>query len=191
MKKKIYKKKYHINPVKIHTIRIQLNIASYENRIIENTDIKSAFLNADLIEPYYMEIRSDIAKNLCELDPKYTNYLTQNGSLYVKIKKAIYGLSESGYLWYKKLTNDLINFGYVISEYDVCFMYHPINKTHISIYVDDLLITATDQKYIDDLMKYLTYCYGELNNIKRNNNDEIEYIGLFIKKYKNDKTIKI
>ena len=70
-------------------------------------------------------------------------------------------------------------------------MYHPINKTHISIYVDDLLITATDQKYIDDLMKYLTYCYGELNNIKRNNNDEIEYIGLFIKKYKNDKTIKI
>ena len=188
----LYRTKYKVSPVKIQTIRLQLNIASFEKRILYNIDIKSAYLNADLPKPYYMKIKGELVKILCDLDSSYTKYITEEGYLYLKVKKAIYGLHESGYLWYKNLSTNLKNFGYKISKFDPSFMYHPINKTHLSIYVDDILISAKEQKYITELMNYLRECYGELNDLT-SINGEINYIGISIKKYttKNNDIIKI
>jgi virulence-associated protein VapD len=188
----LYRTKYRTSPIKIQTIRLQLNIASFEKRILTNLDVKSAYLNADLPTPYYMKIKSELATILCDIDPIYQKYLTDDGTLYVKVTKAIYGLYESSYLWYKNLTENLEKIGYKISQFDMSFMYHPVNKTQLSIYVDDILISATDQKYITELINHLTECYGELN-IPSTVEDEINYIGLLIKKYinKNKNIIKI
>jgi hypothetical protein len=173
------------DPVKMHTIRMQLNIAHIEKRVIKSIDIKAAYLNGSLLQLYYLKIKPEIAKILCELAPVYSKYLNGNDELYVEVKKSVYGIPESNYIWYKKLTDDLQKIGYKISENDKSFMYHPKNKTHISIYVDDMLITATDEKYITEVHDYLFKLYGELN-VGNDIKDNLEYVGLVLKQNQNN-----
>ena len=63
---------------------------------------------ARLFVPVYMQLQNrDVSE-----------YLEKDGSLIVKIKKALYGLVESARLWYDHLCATLLSIGYKVSQFD-------------------------------------------------------------------------
>jgi negative regulator of genetic competence, sporulation and motility len=99
---------------------IQLSIAAAERRKIATLDIKGAYLNADMERDVYMELNSYESSILIDIESSYKKYLNNNGKLYVKLNKALYGCIESGKLFFKHLKNSLLQYGFRQCKYDDC-----------------------------------------------------------------------
>ena len=142
-----------------------LTIAAHEQRIVEVWDVPSAYLHATLNTPVYMELRRDIATYLVQEFPKlYSGKQRSNGSIIVKLSKALYGLREAGKLWNENLASLLIEEGYTRSTLDqgIFYINNDEQKTTINTHVDDLLVTSTSQAKIDMLRKRMSSQYGEM-----------------------------
>jgi hypothetical protein len=85
-------------------------------------EIKSAYLNA--LEPHVAAV--------CGIDP------TQE----YRIGNALYGLPDSGQIFYLHYNTTLIAEGYTISAFDNCLFYRitPTETAYIIVYVDDTFI---------------------------------------------------
>ena len=70
-------------------------------------DIAAAFLNADMLpeKPVYLKLDPVMSAILRHLDAKYGMYTQQDGSVIVKLEKALYGCVQSAALWYYNLRN--------------------------------------------------------------------------------------
>lgn len=83
-------------------------------------------------------------------------YLPKNCNLpegkVCKLKKAIYGLKTAPKCWYEKFQDFMFSQGFVKSENDHCLYFKDSKdfKIFVLIYVDDLVITGSDDKQIDD-----------------------------------------
>ena len=80
-------------------------IAAHERRRVITMNIAAAFLNADILpgKPVYMKLDPVMSAILGQLDANYETYTQQDGSVIVKLEKALYGCVQSGALWYHKL----------------------------------------------------------------------------------------
>ena len=58
-----------------------------------------AYLHADMIGDLYMILPKELATVLIDMEDTYKTYLTPNGTIYVKLLKALYGCVESARLW--------------------------------------------------------------------------------------------
>jgi hypothetical protein len=74
-----------------------------------------------------------------------------------KLHKAIYGLKQAPSAWFSRLSNKLIQLGFVGSKADSSlFLYKTQSITvFLLIYVDDIIITASDPVAIPDLLHLL------------------------------------
>ena len=75
-----------------------------KNYFLKEFDIKSAYLLAALNEDVYCKV-------------PYGMYVDKNTKC-LKILKSLYGLKQSGFNFYTKLSRDLINMGFVQSRND-------------------------------------------------------------------------
>ena len=92
-----------------------------------------------------MVLSGAIADRLVALDSTYSHHRSSTGSIYVKLKRAIYGCIESSNLWYENLKNILtIKLGFTANVKDTCVFNKETSQGQlsISIYVDDLLVTC-------------------------------------------------
>jgi hypothetical protein len=110
-----------------------------------------------------MKIEPKLARLLVEIDPK-SYALEEDGSIIVKLNKALYGCLESAKLWYDDLSKTLKEMGFVENRKDPCVLNvmrggHPVT---VNIYVDDVLCTSVDQRDIDWVASKLKDKYGEL-----------------------------
>ncbi len=83
-------------------------IAASERRKVRCYDVPSAFVNTDVDEDVLMVLKGELATMLLEIAPQtYRPYITQDRKgqplLYVKLKKALYGLMRASLLFYRKL----------------------------------------------------------------------------------------
>jgi len=83
-----------------------------ENRYVAVADIPGAFLHADMDEELYMLLKGKIAKLIVKLDPKlYCKYIWENEKnkpmLYVRLKKALYGMLQAALLFWRLLSDTL------------------------------------------------------------------------------------
>ena len=103
-------------------------------------DVKNAFLHGDLKEEVYMSI-----------PPGHPQEATFG--LMCKLKKAIYGLKQSPWAWYAKLSSVLMLNGLKQSNADPSLFVKRSNSGIIVvlIYVDDIVITGDDQNEISKL----------------------------------------
>jgi hypothetical protein len=110
-----------------------------------------------------MFIRKDLVDILVEIDPIYENCRTENGGIYVKLKKALYGLIESANLWFKHISSALKRYGYVQTESDQCVMVKTVGdkKCVVMLYVDDLKARGS-QELTEELVRLLTIDYKEI-----------------------------
>jgi hypothetical protein len=169
-------------------------IAAKEKRKIATVDFPGAFLNADMPtdgdKQVFMRLDSYLTKVLIKLDNKYQDCINEDGTITVKLNKALYGCIESARLWYENLKKSLNNLGFTANPYDMCIFnkYTDDGKQiTICIHVDDMLITSPDDYEITKLVTDLEKTYGELT-IKKGN--VINYLGMMFD-FTNSNKVKI
>ena len=102
-------------------IFIQATIIAHERRDVATCYIPGAFLQADNLDYVLMHLDGVLAELMVQVDPKlYRKFITTNANgkpvLYVKLKKAVYGMMKSALLFYRKLVADLTSLGFEINH---------------------------------------------------------------------------
>jgi len=107
--------------------------------LLKEFDVKCAYLLADLTEDVYCKV-------------PYGMYVDP-GTKCLKILKSLYGLKQSGYNWFSKLSSNLINIGFEQSIVDPCFFNYRKNGEicRICIWVDDGLVSVSSQELWEEI----------------------------------------
>lgn len=122
--------------VRYTSIRLLIVLAVKWNMKIDQMDAVTAFLQGDLDEEIFIE-----------QPPSYSD----GSGRVCKLKRAMYGLKQSGRQWNIVLDNVLRSYGLEKSKMDPC-VYHTKNTSLIvAIYVDDFLIFWQDKEVLNRL----------------------------------------
>jgi hypothetical protein len=155
--------------------------AAKYGKCVASMDISAAYLNADM-EPtgvtVHMIIEPRLAKILVDLDPSYTTFLRHDGSVCVRLVKALYGTVEAAKLWYDLITTYLGAYGFVKNRYERCVLNKILDdgtRITVVLYVDDLLVTCALPGPIDDLHKHLETRFTE---VSFHTGTKIDYVGM-------------
>ena len=106
-----------------------------------------------------MLLEGTIAKLIVKLDPSlYRKYIWENKNgkpmLYVKLRKALYGTLQVALLFWRLLSDTLVDWGFKLNEYDKCIANKMINGKQCMIiwHVDDLKILHVDRTMVEDFI---------------------------------------
>ena len=157
-------------------------IAAKENRAVATIDFPGAFLNSDMPldgdHAVLMRLNKYLTNTLISIDKSYQKYVNNNGTCVVKLKKALYGCVESAKLWYDKISDDLTKLDYKVNPSDIC-VFNRIEKdnkqTTLVIHVDDMMISSSDDKRLDKVIKEIEDLYPGLT---KNRGKILNYIGM-------------
>ena len=118
-----------------------------------------------MIIPKYMRLDKHLAKVACEIDGNYKQFIRDDGTIVVKLLKALYGCVQSSKVWYDTLTFKLGGIGYKRNLEDPC-VFNKINKNGnqvtIVIHVDDIKITTRGEKELTKEINLIEKEFGEL-----------------------------
>jgi hypothetical protein len=172
---------------KYKTIRMLLGIASKNNLVLGQLDVKTAFLNGILKEEIYMEL------------PK--GYPTKPVGVVCKLIKSLYGLKQSPMEWNSALDQYLLSIGFKPTAADPCLYVRNIKEELVllAVYVDDIVVAASTKALEIAVKKELMSKFemtdlGELNwylgmKVTRNpksgtiNLDQSQYIQKVLEKF--------
>lgn len=142
---------------------ILMHLAAIHNWFIKGIDVENAYLETYLDYDIYMTLPTDVYNN---------------PTIKVKLNKSLYGLKQSGELWYKKLNSVLISLGFKRLAHDTCiYSFSNSDSHHIVnaiIYVDDIIFTGDDELEIDNIIKKISTKFKKITI----NNDNTRYIGV-------------
>ena len=169
--------------VNLTTLYTVLAIAAHEGHSLTAIDIKGAYLNANLkTVEVHMKIPAYLARLFVPVYMQLKNrdvseFLEKDGSLIVKIKKALYGLVESARLWYDHLCATLLSIGYKVSQFDRGLFHKDTDtgKSLICLHVDDVLQSTNSTALNEELIQHLRATYKDINVQQ---GDKIFYLGL-------------
>ncbi|KAI2490730.1 Reverse transcriptase (RNA-dependent DNA polymerase) [Fragilaria crotonensis] len=104
---------------------------------------------------------------LCEMNPKYTAFVTvENGAkvIYVRLIKALYGCVQSALLWYEMFHSYLEEIGFVLNPYDPCVANKVINGKQCTVawYVDDMKISHVDPNVVTQVIEQIEDRFGKM-----------------------------
>ncbi len=113
--------------VDISTIRLLVALAASNSLIIYQADIATAYLNAKIDEEAYMDQSTG-----------YKTLSKDGDELVCSLKKAIYGLKQSGRKWWSTLHNHIVSMNLKQSKSDVCLYYMEKDEdfAYMTIYVN-------------------------------------------------------
>jgi hypothetical protein len=117
------------------SVRTLIAVAAARSWKISQMDVKNAFLNGDLQEEVYMQPPPGVeapSGHVCRL------------------RKALYGLKQAPRAWFERFSSVVCAAGFSPSDHDPALFIHTSEsgRTLLLLYVDDMLITGDDQKYI-------------------------------------------
>jgi hypothetical protein len=143
--------------LKMTTIRMLLAIAASQHWPLFQLDVNTAFLHGDLNEEVYMQPPPGLD--------------LPNPNMVCKLQRSLYGLKQASRQWNTKLTDTLIQSGYVQSkaDYSLFTKHFSTGFTMILVYVDDLVLGGTDM--------------AEINRVKTMLNDKFSIKDLGALKY--------
>ena len=165
--------------IRNESISILLAIAASSSLKIACFDVNGAYLHSELPESdnIYIRFRKETSEMIKELVPLATS--DDNGYVYAKLNKCLYGLLQSGAMWYKLLKTYLEQIGYYACKSDPC-LYTKRNNGYIlvGIYVDDIIIAYENEADLNETIDYLENKFGRM---KHHRGNTIKYRGLTIK----------
>ena len=126
---------------RLDTIRALISLAAQKSWFLYQLDVKSAFLNETLNEEVYVE------------QPQGFVTKGEEEKVY-KLKKALYGLKQAPRAWYSDIDAYFIIEGFQRSKSEPTLYVKTQGKTGIfiiSLYVDDLVFTGSDEKMIEEV----------------------------------------
>ena len=100
-------------------------IVANEKRFVRCYDVPGAFLHTESDENVLMVLRVELEEMMIHIAPQiYQPYVNMDKKvtpiLYVRLKKALYGLLRSSLIFYRKLRGELEAYCFKISTYDPC-----------------------------------------------------------------------
>jgi len=130
--------------VKPSTIRVLLALAVQFNWNIHQLDVSNTFLHDHLLEEVYMEQPRGF------IDPQFPSHVC-------RLHKSLYGLKQAPRAWFTRLSQTLLELGFVSSSVDnSLFILHRGNvHLYLLIYVDDILFTGTSTSHIASVITQL------------------------------------
>lgn len=126
------------------SIHLFLFVAVMRHWSFYQLDIKSAFLHGDLQEEVYME--------------QPLSFVAQGEfNVVYKLKKSLYDLKQSPRAWFERFSTVVQTSGLTRSEIDYSIFYRHSSSLciYLVIYMDDILITGSDQVGIQKLKEHL------------------------------------
>ncbi|RVW91047.1 Retrovirus-related Pol polyprotein from transposon TNT 1-94 [Vitis vinifera] len=130
---------------KIASVRLLLSMAAMCSWSLYQLDIKNAFLHGDLAEEVYME--------------QPPGFVAQGESgLVCRLRRSLYGLKQSPRAWFSRFSSVVQEFGMLRSTADHSVFYHHNSLgqcIYLVVYVDDIVITGSDQDGIQKLKQHL------------------------------------
>ena len=102
--------------------------------------------------------------------------------LYVELKKALYGTLKAALLFWKRLSSQLMKWGFELNPYDACVANKMINGNHCTIlwHVDDLKISHVDANVVTDIINLLESEFGNEAPLTVTRGKVHEYLGMTI-----------
>ena len=151
-------------PVARHaSICLLLSYAASEKLHIRTFDIKTAFLNGDLLEEIFIfqpEGFDDNSGRVCLL------------------KKSLYGLKQAPKAWNDKFTNYLKRLKLDNTDDDPCIFYNETKSVIMGVFVDDGIIIGHDKSEIEEVLSKLARKF-EITS-ENPNQGKLFYLGMEI-----------
>eukprot|EP00903_Cladosiphon_okamuranus_P017944 g16511.t1 len=131
---------------RIESQRILMAIACHYDWDIIMLDVKTAFLQSPIDAPTYVR-----------QPPGYEKMDAQGTPMVMKLKQAVYGLRTASRVWHLTLDKALQDLGFKATKTDPCMYTLQIEGEYciLTIYVDDMLITSPDKKFLARMKKKL------------------------------------
>ena len=130
---------------KMAFVRLLLSMAAMSSWPLFQLDIKNAFLHGDLAEEVYMK--------------QPPGFVAQGESgLVCRLRRSLYGLKQSPRAWFDRFSSVVQKFGMLRSTADHSVFYHHNSSgqcIYLVVYVDDIVITGSDQDGIKKLKQHL------------------------------------
>ena len=133
----------------LKSIRILIAIAAYHDYEIWQMDVKTAFLNGNLLEDVYMTQLEGFVQ------PK-------NSGKVCKLQRSIYGLKQASRSWNLHFDESVKGFGFVKNKDEPC-VYKKISGSAIVflvLYVDDILLIGNDIPTLQNVKSWLGKCFS-------------------------------
>lgn len=139
---------------KSSTFRTLLTVASLRNYVVQQYDVKTAFLNGSISEELFMKPPPNL----------------QVSNKVFKLHKSLYGLKQAARVWNQTLHKAMTNVGLNQSKYDE-FLYifkNNINICYAIVHVDDMIFASTSLETIQTLISQLStsFEFKWLGNVK-------------------------
>ena len=134
---------------KLTTVRALLAVAAIEGWIVNQMDVKNAFLHGDLHEDVYMKLPLGYTGAGCRVSLGKGELSSQ--TRVCKLEKSLYGLRQSPRQWFFELSTALRQFGYEQSKNDHTLFTKTHDKEFVTIlvYVDDLILAGNYSSLIN------------------------------------------
>jgi hypothetical protein len=124
------------------------------------------------------------------MDPTTCKYRTHDGSLVVRLNKAVYGTADAGKLWHDTLSTLLKELGFKKSNHDSALYYKRVDGKLVFtiLYVDDVLAGGSK----DELEK-LTEAIGSRYKVKKTtiSPNTLDFVGVRISKNDRDQSFSL
>ena len=171
--------------VSLAAVNMLLHMAAaggWKKRVV---DVAGAYLNATLKTPEYMRIPAKVV----DIIEGYMSSVhgadspsakQDDGSIIVRLKKALYGLRQAGREWYVMLSTFLTaECGYTVSCVDKCVFSRIADGvvSYIAVYVDDLLMVSNEDKEISRITHMLE---EKFKSITIQEGPDISFVGMQI-----------
>ena len=134
------------------SVRIILTIAAYFDYEIWQMDVKTAFLNRNMIEDVYM------------MQPEGFVDPTNAGKI-CKLQKSIYGLKQASRSWNIRFDEVVKGFGFIKNEEEAC-VYKKESGSSVAfliLYVDDILLIGNNIPMLESVKTSLKNSFSMKN----------------------------
>lgn len=134
---------------KLVTVKILLAIAAIKKWNLVQLDVNNAFLNGALHEEVFIDIPPGL---------DVYQYFKSSSTLFCKLNKSIYGLKQASRQWFERFSQFMLKSGFVQSKSDYSLFYKGSGDSYVAllVYVDDIIITGSNEKGITDLKQLLS-----------------------------------
>ena len=152
--------------VAVESLFISATMDALERRDVATVDIPGAFMQADMVGNVHVKLEGRLAELLAKIDPvTYNEYIhSTNGqpTMYVKLRKALYGTLQAAMLFWKDLTKTLTDWGFIVNPYDRCVANKIIEDSQCTVlwHVDDIKISHVNENVVTSVIEYLSGKYG-------------------------------
>ena len=133
---------------RLEAIRIFLDYVVHANFKVYQMDVKSAFMNGELEEEFYVQQPPGFE------NPNFPDFV-------YRLFKALYGLKKAPRAWYDTLSQFLIENHFKKDTIDKTLFHRKFNGSSIfvQIYVDDIIFGSTDEKLCSKFAKLMRSKY--------------------------------